>query len=87
LADNWTAFRRSIVSVTSIATAKRFFNKLDHPFWNFHYTLTADTSAKEMAVVGASRMADILANVVFAFWLSGNLDPSTELRKASGRNT
>ena len=47
-----------------------FFSALDHLFWRFHYTLTADASPKEIALIGESRVADILANVLFPFWLS-----------------
>jgi hypothetical protein len=51
-----------------------FFSGLDHPFWKFHYTLTAAASPKAMALIGESRVADILANVLFPFWLSENAD-------------
>ena len=51
-----------------------FFTGLDHPFWNFHYTLTADASPKEMALIGESRVTDILANVLFPFWLAEDIE-------------
>src|SRR5438874_4945996 len=38
-----------------------FFEALQHPFWNFHYTLTSEASRKKMALIGDSRVADILA--------------------------
>ena len=47
-----------------------FLGRLDHPFWNFHYTLTSDPAARKMALIGESRVAEILANVLFPFWLS-----------------
>jgi Protein of unknown function (DUF2851) len=54
-----------------------FLTELEHPFWNFHYTLTADPSSKKMALIGESRVTDILANVVFPFWLADDLDPAS----------
>ena len=54
-----------------------FFQTLEHPFWNFHYTLTADASPKKMALIGESRVADILANVLFPFWMAHELEAST----------
>ena len=49
---------------------------LEHPFWNFHYTLASETSPKEMALIGGSRAADILANVLFPFWAAHQLKAS-----------
>ena len=62
-----------------------FFGRLDHPFWKFHYTLTADASPKEMALIGESRIAEILANVLFPFWLAEDVDPWPEYAKLSAR--
>ena len=65
-----------------------FFSELDHPFWNFHYTLTADASPKEMALIGESRIAEILANVLFPFWLAEDADSSTPLApRRAGRTS
>ena len=63
---------------SSVAAANDFFQMLEHPFWNFHYTLTADPSPKKMALIGESRVADILANVLFPFWLAEDIDAWTE---------
>ena len=54
-----------------------FFSELDHSFWNFHYTLTAAASSKKMALIGQSRVADILANVLFPFWVAHDAETST----------
>jgi len=64
---------------TPATTAREFFRKLNHPFWNFHYTLTSKPSPNEMALIGESRVADILANVLFPFWLAHDPDPSSSL--------
>src|SRR5439155_581771 len=67
LVQEWPAFRRSLEKRTAAAIEK-FFDAFDHPFWKFHYTMTADASLEPMALVGESRVADILANVIFPFW-------------------
>ena len=89
LARDWPAFQRSL-GKRSASAASDFFQALDHPFWNSHYTLTADASPKKMALIGESRVAEILANVLFPFWLAEDvrhgqsvqwrIDPSTPLR-------
>ncbi|MEY2601574.1 MAG: hypothetical protein QOJ36_893 [Verrucomicrobiota bacterium] len=67
LVREWPAFRRSLGKRTA-AAMENFFDLLDHSFWRTHYTMTADASPKPMALVGESRVADILANVIFPFW-------------------
>jgi hypothetical protein len=69
----WPGFRRMLGKKSAVAT-NNFFSELDHPFWNFHYTLTADASPKEMALIGESRVAEILANVLFPFWLAEDVE-------------
>jgi hypothetical protein len=78
LVREWPAFRRmmgkAIAGDTPAPTTSNFCNDLEHPFWNFHYTLMSDASPKEMALIGESRVTDILANVLFPFWLSEDVD-------------
>src|SRR5205814_4763445 len=66
LAREWPRLQRAS-GKSSVAAAADFFQTLAHPFWNFHYTLSSEASPKEMALIGDSRVADILANVLFAF--------------------
>jgi hypothetical protein len=80
LAQDWSRLQRSL-DKSSVSAAKRFFETLDHPFWNFHYTLTSKTAPKRMALIGEARVADILANVLFPFWLAHDLDPSGSFGK------
>jgi len=80
LARDWPRLQRAL-GKSSVGAAKHFFETLDHPFWNFHYTLTSKTSQKKMALIGEARVADILANVLFPFWLAHDLDPSGSLGK------
>jgi hypothetical protein len=80
LARDWLRLQRAL-GKSSVTAAKHFFEKLDHPFWNFHYTLTSRAASKKMALIGEARVADILANVLFPFWLAHDLDPSSSLGK------
>ena len=80
LAREWPRLQRAL-GKSSVAAVKHFFETLDHPFWNFHYTLTSKMSQKKMALIGEARAADILANVLFPFWLAHDLDPSGSLGK------
>ncbi|MEI8108421.1 MAG: DUF2851 family protein, partial [Verrucomicrobiota bacterium] len=42
-----------------------FFTSLTDPFWNHHYTIHSKPTPKPMALIGTSRITDILANVFF----------------------
>ena len=46
LARDWPRLQRAL-GKSSVSAAKHFFQTLDHPFWNFHYTLTSKASPKE----------------------------------------
>ena len=69
IAQKWPAFLKSLGKRDGSA-ASAFFLALEHPFWNFHYTLTSEPAPKPMALVGDSRATEILANVLFPFLLS-----------------
>jgi hypothetical protein len=88
LARDWPRLQRAS-GKSSVAAANDFFQAIEHPFWNFRYTLTSKASPKEMALIGESRAADILANVLFPFWAAHELktpaSPSTQLWTA-GKN-
>ena len=45
LAREWPRLQRAS-GKSSVAAANDFFQALEHPFWNFHYTLTSDASPK-----------------------------------------
>jgi Protein of unknown function (DUF2851) len=76
LARDWSRLQRAS-GKSSVAAANDLFQALEHPFWNFHYTLTAAASPKKMALIGESRVADILANVLFPFWVAHDAEPSS----------
>jgi Protein of unknown function (DUF2851) len=52
---------------SELAPTRKFFLSLAHPYWNFHYTLTSEPAPAEMALVGETRITEILANVVLPF--------------------
>ncbi|HYR59129.1 MAG TPA: DUF2851 family protein, partial [Chthoniobacteraceae bacterium] len=56
---------RALAKRCEPAAAHEFFAKLSDPYWDFHYTVTSKRAAKRMALVGESRVTEMLANVFF----------------------
>jgi Protein of unknown function (DUF2851) len=77
---NWPSFTKSLNKDGQNAPSE-FLLGLEHSFWNFHYTLTAEPSPKKMALIGESRVADILANVVYPFAFSSGREIWNEFSK------
>ena len=67
VAQQWPGFLRTINGGDSVAV-ENYLGELKHLFWDTHYTLVADPMPKPIALVGESRIAEILANVLFPFW-------------------
>jgi Protein of unknown function (DUF2851) len=65
----WPSFARSLTTKNA-KTAEALFLELHHPFWNLHYTLASNPAAREMALIGESRIAEILANVLLPLFLA-----------------
>jgi Protein of unknown function (DUF2851) len=84
LIDAWPSFTRSI-GKRNAKTAGGFFLRLHHPFWNFHYTLASAPSTREMALIGESRVAEILANVLLPLFLAEGADVWAEYVKLPAR--
>ena len=82
LGGEWTGLRRAIARRTAKAVEK-LFDALDHPFWKLRYTLTADPAQEPMALIGQSRAAEILANVIFPLWNAEDHDCWPEYAKLS----
>ncbi|MBA3386357.1 MAG: DUF2851 family protein [Chthoniobacterales bacterium] len=85
LARNWPAFRHSLDPPDPVAGTRKFFGGLEHPFWNLHYTLTSAPAANTMALIGDSRVAEILANVVLPFLLAKGEDVWSAYEKLPAR--
>jgi hypothetical protein len=73
LARQWPSFIKAL-GRKSTKSAHDFFLGLRHPFWNFHYTLTSEAAPTEMAIIGESRIADILANVLLPYFVAEGSD-------------
>ena len=67
LARQWSAFLKSIARKNP-ESAHDFLLALHHPFWSFRYTLASKATEAEMAIIGDSRIADILANVLLPYF-------------------
>ncbi len=80
LVRKWPAFIKSL-GQTDGSAARKFFLNLEHPFWDLHYTLLSEATAKEMALIGDARIADILANVLFPFFSVEGRDAWREFAK------
>ena len=67
---------RHLREITAKSFDRRAFGKvlgsLGHSFWDNHYTLTSETAAKPMALVGTTRVKEILANVAYPLVVPGN---------------
>jgi len=80
LAGEWTSFRRSLGGQSAKAIGD-FFSALNHPFWENRFTLLADPASEAIALIGESRVNEILANVIFPFWMAGDADLWSEYSK------
>ncbi len=67
IVSHWTKLRRAIDSAR-MESVREFLAALDHPFWRSHYTLSSEAAARPMALLGDSRIIEILANICFPLW-------------------
>ena len=56
---------RALAARCEIAAIHDFFGGLGDEYWDHHYTITSARSVKRMALVGGTRVAEMLANVFF----------------------
>ncbi|MEQ1858637.1 MAG: DUF2851 family protein, partial [Chthoniobacteraceae bacterium] len=68
---HWTKVR-ALAQRCDPAAITDFFATLTDEFWDFHYTLTSKPSAKRMALVGGTRVTEMLANVFFPLAFAGD---------------
>jgi hypothetical protein len=72
IAGGWSDFRKL---TTDLDAAVAWFQKLSHPFWDFHYSLQSAAAPRRISLIGGSRVKDIVANVLFPLlMISGNAD-------------
>ena len=86
LAQQWSGFLKALARRTT-KTARDFFLELHHPFWSCHYTLTSHAASQKMAIIGDSRIADILANVLLPYFLAEGGDVWSAYEKLPARLT
>jgi hypothetical protein len=86
LAQQWSGFLKALARRTT-KTARDFFLELRHPFWSCHYTLTSQAASQKMAIIGDSRIADILANVLLPYFLAEGGDVWPAYEKLAARLT
>jgi Protein of unknown function (DUF2851) len=86
LARQWPAFLKAI-GRRNAKGAGDFLVELRHPFWSVHYTLASQPAAREMAIIGDSRVADILANVLLPYFLAEGADVWPAYEKLPARLT
>ena len=87
IASEWPRFMDSLGAEDPIAATRQFLLGLTHPYWTQHYTLTSAAAATEMALVGDSRAAEILANVIFPFLTAQGADVWPGYHKLPARLT
>lgn len=56
---------RALAKACEPGAIGKFFAKLTDEYWEHHYTVTSKTAPKPMALVGESRVTEMLANVFF----------------------
>lgn len=69
LVMNWKRLS-TLARAADAAPIVSFFTSLQHDFWNRHYTLSARSAPSALALIGESRAAEILANVIYPLALS-----------------
>jgi hypothetical protein len=57
--------------------------ELDHDYWSKHYTLLAAPSAKPLAMIGGTRVQEIMANVCYPLLVPENADLWSEFKQLS----
>ncbi|MDB6155395.1 MAG: hypothetical protein JWL90_3848 [Chthoniobacteraceae bacterium] len=63
------------------AEVRRFFHQLRDEYWDHHFTLTSKPGNARMALVGESRVTEILANVLFPLAVSANPERWSDYQK------
>ena len=80
LVRHWPRVRALRDACAPEAIAK-FFDELHNEYWDHHYTVTSKPSAKRMALVGESRVTEMLANVFFPIGIAADPTRWAEFRE------
>ena len=87
IARGWPKLNDSLGKSAPLLSTRDFLLELAHPYWNRHYTLTSEAAPNEMALVGDSRISEILANVVVPFLHARGSDMWSDYSKLPARLT
>ena len=82
LVNQWPGFVRVVNSGTA-KPARDYLARLNHPFWATHYTVVAVPMAKAIALIGETRIGEILANILYPFWVCLGADVWSEYSQLS----
>jgi Protein of unknown function (DUF2851) len=63
----WSVFSQPLLDATrwSQANWREIWLGLEHAYWSRHYTLRAEPAKKALALIGETRVQELLANVVY----------------------
>ena len=87
LVRDWNALMAALDAPNPVVAVRRLLLGLAHPFWNLHYTLTSDAAPHEIALIGETRVTEILANVVFPWLSARGSDAWSDFQKLPARLT
>ena len=87
VARDWPIILDSLGASDPTRATSDYLLGLRHPYWNHHYTLTSEPTVNEMALVGDSRVAEILANVGFPFLAAQGAEVWGDFAKLPARLT
>jgi hypothetical protein len=77
---NWRKVR-ALSETCGVNEIRKFFTGMHDEYWDFHYTLTSHKSPSPMALVGDSRVTEMLANVFFPVAILSNPERWSDYRK------
>ncbi len=84
LISSWNKFS-SLANHGAASEIKKLLIRLHHDFWSTHYTLTAESAPAPMALVGDSRVSEILANIIYPLAIADGRDVWSDYRKLSAQ--
>ena len=87
LVRDWRSCEKALDDAEPGTAIRRFLLGLTDPFWSHHYTLTSDATPSEMALIGETRVAEIMANVVFPWLAAHGADQWSDYGKLPARLT
>ncbi|MGB8355127.1 MAG: DUF2851 family protein [Chthoniobacteraceae bacterium] len=64
IVENWRKIR-ALSASGDVAAIGEFFESLSDEYWDHHFTLKSKKSGKRMALIGSTRVNDMLANVFY----------------------